>query len=45
MAADSNTRTGTLAVFGVAVLINLVLSVFLLDQVRRTREQVAALSR
>jgi len=44
MATDGNTRTGTLAVFGVAVLINLVLSVFLLDQVRRTREQVAALS-
>jgi hypothetical protein len=38
------TRTGTLAVFGIAVLVNLVLSVFLLDQVRRTREQVAELS-
>ncbi len=44
MAADGNGRTGTLAVFGVAVLVNLVLSIFLLDQVRRTREQVAGLS-
>jgi NAD-dependent SIR2 family protein deacetylase len=38
------TRTGTLAVFGIAVLVNLILSIFLLDQVRRTREQVAELS-
>ncbi len=44
MAADGDGRTGTLAVFGVAVLVNLVLSIFLLDQVRRTREQVANLS-
>ena len=44
MAADGNARTGTLAVFGVAVLVNLVLSIFLLDQVRRTRAQVADLT-
>jgi hypothetical protein len=44
MAAGGNARTGTLAVFGVAVLVNLVLSVFLLDQVRRTRAQIAGLS-
>ncbi len=44
MAAGSSVRTGTLAVFGVAVLLNLVLSIFLLDQVRRTRAQVADLS-
>jgi hypothetical protein len=44
MAAGGNARTGTLAVFGVAVLLNLVLSIFLLDQVRRTRAQVADLS-
>ncbi len=43
MAAGSSVRTGTLAVFGVAVLLNLVLSIFLLDQVRRTRAQVADL--
>ena len=44
MANNGNARTGTLGVFGVAVLVNLVLSIFLLDQVRRTREQVADLS-
>jgi hypothetical protein len=44
MAAGGNARTGTLAVFGVVVLVNLVLSIFLLDQVRRTRAQVADLS-
>jgi len=44
MAQDRDTRMGTLAVFGVAVLVNLVLSVFLLDQVGRTRDEVAALS-
>ena len=44
MADDGNARTGTLAIFGIAVLVNLILSVFLLDQVRRTREQVAELS-
>ncbi len=44
MANNGNARTGTFAVFGVAVLVNLVLSVFLLDQVRRTREQVADLT-
>ena len=44
MADSGNARTGTLAIFGVAVLVNLVLSIFLLDQVRRTREQVANLS-
>jgi hypothetical protein len=44
MAAGGNARTGTLAIFGVAVLVNLVLSIFLLDQVRRTRAQIADLS-
>jgi hypothetical protein len=44
MAAGGNARTGTLAVFGVAVLLNLILSIFLLDQVRRTRAQIADLS-
>ncbi len=44
MAGDGNARTGTLAVFGVAVLVNLILSIFLLDQVKRTREQVSNLS-
>jgi hypothetical protein len=44
MAEGRNARTGTLAVFGVAVLANLILSIFLLDQVRRTRQQVADLS-
>jgi hypothetical protein len=44
MADGGNARTGTLAIFGIAVLVNLILSVFLLDQVRRTREQVAELS-
>jgi hypothetical protein len=45
MAAGGDTGTGTLAVFGVAVLVNLVLSVFVLDQVGRTREQVADLAK
>jgi hypothetical protein len=44
MADSGGARTGTLAIFGVAVLANLILSIFLLDQVRRTREQVADLS-
>ena len=44
MDEGGNTRTGTLAVFGVAVLVNLVLSVFLLDQVARTRQQIADLA-
>ena len=44
MAEGEHARTGTLAVFGVAVLVNLVLSVFLLDQVGRTREEVAGLA-
>lgn len=44
MADGGNARIGTLAIFGVAVLANLMLSIFLLDQVRRTREQVADLS-
>ena len=35
---------GTLAVFGVAVLVNLVLSVFLIDQVGRTRQEIADLA-
>jgi hypothetical protein len=39
-----NARMGTLAVFGVAVLVNLVLSIFLLDQMGRTRQQVADLT-
>ena len=40
MAANGKPRTGTFAVFGVAVLINLVLSIFLLDQVGRDRDQI-----
>ncbi len=43
MAEGSNSHTGTLAVFGVAVLLNLVLSVFLLDQSVKTRDQITAL--
>ena len=45
MAKGSNAHIGTLAIFGVAVLINLILSIFLLDQVRRTRQQVTDLAR
>ena len=44
MSVGGNGRTGTLAIFGIAVLVNLVLSIFLLDQVGRTREEVADLS-
>jgi hypothetical protein len=40
MAEGGRERTGTLAVFGVAVLLNLVLTVFVLDQLGRTRQQV-----
>jgi hypothetical protein len=43
MAEGNNARTGTLAVFGVAVLLNLVLSILLLDQSRSTRQQIADL--
>ena len=45
MAKGSNARMGTLAVFGVAVLVNLILSIFLLDQVRRARQEVTDLAR
>ena len=44
MAEGSKSGTGSLIVFGVAVLVNLVLSFFLLDQVARTRQDVADLS-
>ena len=44
MADGSNTGMSTLAIFGIAVLANLILSIFLLDQVRRTREQVSDLT-
>jgi hypothetical protein len=43
MASGGDRGTGTLAVFGVAVLVNLVLSILLLDQIGRTREEVARL--
>jgi hypothetical protein len=43
MAEGNNARTGTLAVFGVAVLLNLVLTILLLDQSRSTRQQIADL--
>jgi len=43
MAEGNNARTGTLAIFGVAVLVNLVLSILLLDQSRSTRQQIADL--
>jgi hypothetical protein len=43
MAESGNARMGTLAVFGVAVLVNLVLSIFLLDQMGRTRQQISDL--
>lgn len=35
---------GTLAIFGVAILLNLLLTVMVLDQVDRTRDEVGALS-
>jgi hypothetical protein len=41
--ATGTRSSGTLAVFGVAVLANLLLSIFLLDQVRLAREQIGAL--
>jgi hypothetical protein len=43
MAEGNNAHMGTLAVFGVAVLLNLVLSILLLDQSRSTRQQIADL--
>ena len=43
MAERGGSSLVTLAVFGVAVLVNLVLSVFLLDQVRLARQEVAGL--
>ena len=43
MAESNNARSGTIAIFGVAVLINLVLSIFLLDQSQGTREQISDL--
>ncbi len=44
MSAAGSGRNVTLAVFGVAVLANLVLSVFLVDQVRRARAEVGQLT-
>ena len=43
MAEGGGGRAGTLAVFGVAVLLNLVLSIFLLDQLVRTRQEIERL--
>jgi hypothetical protein len=43
MAEGNANRSGTFAVFGVAILANLILSIFLLDQVGRTRQQIADL--
>lgn len=37
-------RPGTLAIFGVAILVNLIVSVLLLDQVDRTRAEMRELS-
>ena len=44
MAEGGNARMGTLAVFGVAVLANLLLTILLLDQMGRTRDQIADLT-
>ncbi len=43
MAEGSSRRTGTVAIFGVAVLINGVLSIFLLDQAGNTRLKITDL--
>jgi hypothetical protein len=40
---DKNSQSGTFAIFGVAVLINLVLTIFLLDQTGRIRDQITDL--
>jgi len=44
MTDPRSNRTGTLAIFGIAILVNLVLTVLLLDQVVRTRNDVAGLT-
>ena len=44
MSEKGSSRVGTLAVFGIAILVNLVLTILLLDQVVRTRSDVAGLT-
>ena len=44
MPEGEGSRTGTLAVFGIAILLNLVLTVLLLDRVEGTRDQLAGLA-
>ncbi len=44
MAESGNSRTATLAVFGIAILLNLLLAVLILDQVQSTRRDVAGLA-
>ena len=43
MADESGRRMGSAAIFGVAVLLNLLLTVLLLDQVTRTRGELDGL--
>ncbi len=44
MAESGGTRTGTLAVFGIAILVNLLLAVLLLDRIEETRSEVVGLT-
>jgi len=45
MAKKNEHRIGTLAIFGIAILLNLLLAVMILDQLDRTRGDIDALSR
>ena len=44
MAEGRDTRTGTLAVFGIAILVNLLLTVLLLHRVEGTRDEIFGLA-
>ncbi len=44
MAEGEGRRTGTLAIFGIAILVNLLLTVLILDRVEGTRDQLAGLA-
>jgi hypothetical protein len=44
MADNSEQRTGTLAIFGIAILLNLLLAIMILDQLDRARDDIDALT-
>jgi hypothetical protein len=43
MAGSNEQRSGTLAIFGIAILLNLLLAIMILDQLDRARDDIGAL--